>query len=336
MAFNNAVNASQPGVQTISSLGGWTGSTFSQYTTLVGGATNNLVGISPSATSGVALISQGSAANPVYGTVVVAGGGTGLTTLTAHAVLVGEGTSNVGLVGPGSTSGVALISQGASADPVFGTVVVAGGGTGLATLTAHALVVGNGTSNVSLVGPGATSGIPLIAQGVGSDPAFGTAVVAGGGTGATSFTAYSVICGGTTSTGALQNVSGVGTAGQVLTSNGAAALPSWQSPSITYSWTDEAASFSAVAGNGYFVSAAATATLPASPSQGNTVEFIVDGAVDLTIKASGSQLIQLGNLQSSAGGTLDSTASGDAITLVYRAADTTWFASSSVGNWSIA
>ncbi|MFA6080756.1 MAG: hypothetical protein WC753_04770 [Candidatus Gracilibacteria bacterium] len=42
------------------------------------------------------------------------------------------------------------------------------------------------------------------------------------------FTAYAVICAGTTATGALQNVSGLGSAGQVLTSNGAAALPSWQ------------------------------------------------------------------------------------------------------------
>lgn len=52
--------------------------------------------------------------------------------------------------------------------------------------------------------------------------------VAQGGTGNTSFTAYSVICAGTTSTGAFQNVSGVGSSGQVLTSNGAAALPTWQ------------------------------------------------------------------------------------------------------------
>jgi hypothetical protein len=52
--------------------------------------------------------------------------------------------------------------------------------------------------------------------------------VAGGGTGDASFTAYAVITGGTTSTGALQNVSGVGTSGQVLTSNGAGALPTWQ------------------------------------------------------------------------------------------------------------
>lgn len=54
--------------------------------------------------------------------------------------------------------------------------------------------------------------------------------VSQGGTGDTSFTPFSVICGGTTPTGALQNVSGVGTLGQVLTSNGPAVLPSWQTP----------------------------------------------------------------------------------------------------------
>jgi hypothetical protein len=53
-------------------------------------------------------------------------------------------------------------------------------------------------------------------------------VVADGGTGASSFTAYSLIAAGTTSTGAFQNVSGVGTAGQILTSNGAGTLPTWQ------------------------------------------------------------------------------------------------------------
>lgn len=52
--------------------------------------------------------------------------------------------------------------------------------------------------------------------------------VASGGTDNTAFTAYSVICAGTTSTGSFQNVSGVGTSGQVLTSNGASTLPTWQ------------------------------------------------------------------------------------------------------------
>lgn len=49
-----------------------------------------------------------------------------------------------------------------------------------------------------------------------------------GGTAASSFTAYSVICGGTTATGALQSVIGLGNAGEQLTSNGAGALPTWQ------------------------------------------------------------------------------------------------------------
>lgn len=53
-------------------------------------------------------------------------------------------------------------------------------------------------------------------------------VVADGGTGVSSLTTYAVICGGTTSTGAVQSIAGVGTSGQVLTSNGAGVLPSFQ------------------------------------------------------------------------------------------------------------
>lgn len=49
--------------------------------------------------------------------------------------------------------------------------------------------------------------------------------VAGGGTGLASTTAYGVLCGGTTTTGALQSVASLGITGSRLTSNGAAALP---------------------------------------------------------------------------------------------------------------
>lgn len=49
-----------------------------------------------------------------------------------------------------------------------------------------------------------------------------------GGTGRGTATAYAVLCGGTTSTGAHQSIAGLGTSGQVLTSNGAAALPTFQ------------------------------------------------------------------------------------------------------------
>jgi hypothetical protein len=52
--------------------------------------------------------------------------------------------------------------------------------------------------------------------------------VASGGSGRATATAYAVICGGTTNTGAHQSIAGVGTSGQVLTSNGAGALPTFQ------------------------------------------------------------------------------------------------------------
>jgi hypothetical protein len=58
------------------------------------------------------------------------------------------------------------------------------------------------------------------------------AQVAKGGTGRATVDAYTVVCGGTTTTNPLQNVVGLGTAGQVLTSNGAAALPSWKNSGV--------------------------------------------------------------------------------------------------------
>lgn len=59
----------------------------------------------------------------------------------------------------------------------------------------------------------------------------GMTPVVNGGTGRDSHTAYAVICGGTTTTGAQQSIASVGTSGQVLTSNGAGALPTFQDAS---------------------------------------------------------------------------------------------------------
>jgi len=55
--------------------------------------------------------------------------------------------------------------------------------------------------------------------------------VAHGGSGRSSSTAYAVVCGGTTGTAAHQSIASVGTADQVLTSNGAGALPTFQDAS---------------------------------------------------------------------------------------------------------
>ena len=133
----------------------------------------------------------------------------------------------------GNTGGPISPSSGNINTLGTGSITIAGAGSTLTTqltgLTQYDVLVGQGSATIGLITPSATSGVPLISQGSTSYPVFGTAVVAGGGTGDTSFTAYSVITGGTTSTDALQNVSGVGTSGQVLTSNGAGALPTWQS-----------------------------------------------------------------------------------------------------------
>lgn len=90
-------------------------------------------------------------------------------------------------------------------------------------------VGGSTSSTLASVAPSATSGVPLISQGSSSNPAFGTAIVAGGGTGVTTMTtAYAPVCAGTTATGALQVAStGLSTSGLPLLTNGNAALPSF-------------------------------------------------------------------------------------------------------------
>ena len=88
---SNAINAATTGI--VGNTGtAFTGTAVTQYNVLTGAATSStLNNVAPSATSGVPLISQGAASQPVFGTAVVAGGGTGVTTLTGLAL--GSGTS---------------------------------------------------------------------------------------------------------------------------------------------------------------------------------------------------------------------------------------------------
>lgn len=101
--------------------------------------------------AGQALLSGGGGSSPMtFGTLGAAAGGTGLATLTAHAVMLGEGTGSVGFATIG-TAGRMLLDQGASADPSFNamsgdatlsnagaltlaSVITAGGPTGSATI----------------------------------------------------------------------------------------------------------------------------------------------------------------------------------------------------------
>jgi hypothetical protein len=126
-------------------------------------------------------------------------GGTGASTLTAHGVLLGEGTSAITPTAVG-TNGQLLIGSSA-ADPGWVTPTAGTGLSGTFNATTHSYALSTPVS------------------------------VANGGTGESSLTAYAVLCGGTTSTGAVQSIASVGTSGQVLTSNGAGALPTFQAAS---------------------------------------------------------------------------------------------------------
>jgi len=104
-----------------------------------------------------------------------------------------------------------------------------------------------------------------------------------------------------------------------------------------FTWNDVSGAFSPLKNNGYFITGTATGTLPASPAQGDTIKFFVDHASQvLTIDAPGTQLIRLGSLVTSAGGTAVSTLQGDSVELVYRASDTCWCAIAGfTGTWII-
>lgn len=95
--------------------------------------------------------------------------------------------------------------------------------------------------------------------------------VANGGSGAASETAYAVLCGGTTSTGPIQPIASVGTSTQVLISNGAGALPTFQTPAgggtpvsigaVTNNWYPSGSYFNGTSSNGNSTNNISTGTL---------------------------------------------------------------------------
>jgi len=145
-------------------------------------------------------------------TITIPNGATG-TARNMYLELTGAGGGT--LVVP-ANSKLYFIYNNTSASAAAVTVKVSGK-TGVSVPAAAKMVlVSNGTDIVT-----ATNYLASLTLG----SALG---VGSGGTGSATATAYAVQCGGTTSTGAHQSVASVGTSGQVLTSNGAGALPSFQ------------------------------------------------------------------------------------------------------------
>ena len=131
---------------------------------------------------------------------------TGWVLTTTGTITVG--TTSLTFAQTSSSSSVTVTSPLLKTGSVISlqTVPTTLGGTGLATLTAYNVLLGNGTGNVAFAAPG-TTGYPLLSAGASSNPAFGqlsltagvtgTLPVANGGTGtATAFTLGSVVFAG--------------------------------------------------------------------------------------------------------------------------------------------
>lgn len=106
------------------------------------------------------------------------------------------------------------INNGAVTGTTNRTTVTGGGGTPINVDIASNYVGQNTINTVGTITDGTWNGTDI--------------AVANGGTGRSSHTAYAVLCGGTTATSAQQSIPSLGTAGQVLTSNGAGQLPTMQ------------------------------------------------------------------------------------------------------------
>jgi hypothetical protein len=122
-----------------------------QFAVLIGGSTDQIVTVAPG-TAGIPLTSQGASSNPSFAVCTVVGGCTGLATITAHTLLIGNGTSNPNLTT--ATAGSVLAETTTSADPAFTVTPTLG----VASTTAGTLTLANSTTAFSptIQAPGVT------------------------------------------------------------------------------------------------------------------------------------------------------------------------------------
>ena len=210
--------------------------------------------------------------------------------LTGNAFTFTGGTTGLSFGGAGTT------------ETLSGTLVVANGGTGAATFTAHSILLGQGTGAVTALGAATNGQIPI--GSTGADPVL-AAISAGSG---------------------ITVTNGAGTIS--IASNGA------------QTWTDVTGTSAAMAiDNGYISDNAGlvTLTLPASPVVGSMIRVTGKGAGGWKIAQNAGQLINFGvsTTTTGAGGSLASTNTFDSVTLVCITGTTTWNVISSIGNITI-
>ena len=127
-----------------------------------------------------------------------------------------------------------------------------------------------------------------------------------------------------------------GTANQLLTSNGAGTVPTYQTPVSSITWQAIGASGALVNNIGYLCTtgAALSFSLPATSAVGTVIALSLVGSTSWTITQGANQYIIFGSSTTTvgAGGSLASTAAGDTVYLVAMEADLGWVVVSSIGN----
>lgn len=249
-------------------------------------------------------------------------GGSGLMNPTAHGILVAEGSSAFNpivltngelLIGSTGADPVAAALTSANSTIAFTTgagslsldlaapVTVAYGGTGLTSITAHGILVGEGTSAVNPIV--LTNGQLLIGS-TGADPV-AAQLTAGSG------------------------ISIIDAAGSITIST-----------TGSTNWVNVTTTTQAVAVNTNYVAnnvALVTLTLPSTAAFGSEFEFTAAQAAGFLIAQNAGQSIVFGDDTTTVGtgGSIASTLAGDSIRLVCITANTKFQVLSSIGNLSV-
>lgn len=253
------------------------------------------------------------------GSITIAGAGSTLTTqltgLTNHAVLVGAGSATITNVGPTATAGQILQSAGAAADPVFSTATYPSTTTVSQLLYSSSanVVAGLATANSATLVTTST-GVPVMSATMTN----GQVII--GSTGATP--AASTLSAGT----GISITNGAGT----ITIAGTGGALTWINQTIDLS--------PLVAGNAYEANKGTllTLTLPTGGTFGQTIRVQGFGAGGWIINAGVGQTIQVNANASTVAGSVASTNRYDYIELVCSTTTTTWLATDSGGNLTLA
>lgn len=252
----------------------------------------------------------------------------------ARTITVGNVTGASALVLNSGTGGIALASTSTgditvnSAD----TVLIDSAGVLELNSSGDAINIGNDAVAQAInIGTGAAARTITIGNATGAS---GVVLTSGSaGITLTGFAAGSLV---TDSSGVASSVNG--TAGFVLTSNGAGNAPSFQAASSgSLSWTDVTGTSQSMAvNNGYTANNAAlvTFTLPATAAYGSIIEVAGKGAGGWAIAQNSGQTIHFGsvNTTTGTGGSLASTLQYDTIRLLCTVANNDFTVLSSVGN----